>query len=38
LHKEELHNLHQSPDIIRVAQARLVRWAGCIAGMVGVRN
>jgi hypothetical protein len=28
LHNEELHNLYASPNIIRVAKSKRVRWAG----------
>jgi hypothetical protein len=33
LHNEELHNLYSSPDIIRKANSRLMRWAGHVARM-----
>jgi hypothetical protein len=38
LHNEELHNLHTSPDIIRVIKSRRMRWAGHIACMGKMRN
>jgi hypothetical protein len=28
LHKEELHNLHSSPNIIRMIKSTRMRWAG----------
>jgi hypothetical protein len=28
LHNEELHNLHYSPNIIRMIKSRRMRWAG----------
>jgi hypothetical protein len=33
LHNEELHNLHFSPNIIRMIKSRRVRWAGYVARM-----
>jgi hypothetical protein len=33
LHNEELHNLHSSPNIIRMIKSRRMRWAGHVAGM-----
>jgi hypothetical protein len=27
LHNEELHNLHSSPDVIRMIKSRMMRWA-----------
>jgi hypothetical protein len=33
LHSEELHNLYSSPDIIRQAKSRRMRWAGRVARM-----
>jgi hypothetical protein len=30
---EELHNLYSSPDIIRQAKSRRMRWAGHVARM-----
>jgi hypothetical protein len=31
LHNEELHNLHSSPNIIRIIKPRRMRWAGHVA-------
>jgi hypothetical protein len=31
LHKEELHNLYSSPNIIRMIKARRMRWVGHVA-------
>jgi uncharacterized membrane protein len=33
LYNEELHNLYSSPNIIRVAKSRRMRWAGHVARM-----
>jgi hypothetical protein len=33
LHNEELHNLHSSPNIIRMIKSRRMRWAGHVARM-----
>jgi hypothetical protein len=33
LHNDEFHNLHYSPDIVRVIKSRRMRWAGHVAGM-----
>jgi hypothetical protein len=33
LHREELHNLYSSPDIIRQVKSRRTRWAGDVARM-----
>jgi hypothetical protein len=38
LHKEELHDLYSSPNIIRVIKSRRVRWAGHVARMWEIRN
>jgi hypothetical protein len=35
LHNEELHGLYSSPSIIRVIEARRMRWAGHVARMGG---
>jgi hypothetical protein len=31
VYREELHDLHSSPNIIRVTQSRRMRWAGHVA-------
>jgi hypothetical protein len=33
LHNDELHNLHSSPNIVRVIKSRKMRWAGHMARM-----
>jgi hypothetical protein len=33
LHREELHNLYSSPDIIRQVKSRQMRWAWHVARM-----
>jgi hypothetical protein len=33
LHNEELHNMYSSPDMIRQAKSRRMRWAGHVARM-----
>jgi hypothetical protein len=33
LHKEELHDFYSSPSIIRIINARRMRWAGHVAQM-----
>jgi hypothetical protein len=33
LHNEELRNLYASPNIIRVNNARSMKWAGEVSGM-----
>jgi hypothetical protein len=38
LHNEELHNLYNSPRMIRVIKSRMVRWAEHVARMVDMRN
>jgi hypothetical protein len=38
LHKEELHNLYASPNIIRVIISRNMRWVGRVAYMGEVEN
>jgi hypothetical protein len=37
LHNEELYNLYASPSIIRIINARRMRWAGHVA-RTGKRN
>jgi hypothetical protein len=31
LHKEDLHDLYSSPNIIRVIKSRKIRWVGHVA-------
>jgi hypothetical protein len=38
LHKEELHNLHSSPGIIRIIKSRRMGWAGHVARIGEKRN
>jgi hypothetical protein len=38
LRNEELHNLHSSPNIIRMIKARRMRWAGHVALIGGKRD
>jgi hypothetical protein len=38
LHNKELHNLYDSPNVIRLIKARRVRWAGHVVGMEEMRN
>jgi hypothetical protein len=33
LHNEELRNLYDSPNIIRVIKSRMMRWTGHVARM-----
>jgi hypothetical protein len=33
LHKEELNDLHSSPNIVRVVKSRQMRWGGHVAPM-----
>jgi hypothetical protein len=37
LHNEELHNLHSSPNIIRMIKSRRMGWAGHVARMERTR-
>jgi hypothetical protein len=38
LHREELHNLYKSPDIIRQIKSSRMRWVGHVALMGEERN
>jgi hypothetical protein len=38
LHNDELHNLHSSPNIIRMIKSRRMRWAGNVVRMGETRN
>jgi hypothetical protein len=38
LHNEELHNLHDSVNIIRVIESGTMRWAGHITSMGETKN
>jgi len=38
LHKEELHDLYASPNIIRLIKSRRIRFAGHAARMGEMRN
>jgi hypothetical protein len=38
LHNKELHNLHSSPNIIRMMPPRRMRWAGHVARIEEDRN
>jgi hypothetical protein len=38
LHKEDLHNLYSSPNIIRIIKSRRKMWAGQIARIGEKRN
>jgi hypothetical protein len=33
LHNDELHSLYSSPNIVRVINSRMMRWAGHVARM-----
>jgi len=33
LHDDEFHNLHSSPNIVRMIKSRRTRWAGHVARM-----
>jgi hypothetical protein len=38
LHNEELHSLYSSPNIIKMAMSRRMRWAGHVARIGAKRN
>jgi hypothetical protein len=38
LHSKQLHNLHVSPNTIRIIKSRRVKWAGLVAGMGEITN
>jgi hypothetical protein len=38
LHNEELHDLHSSPNIVRMIKSIRMRWAGHVAWMGGERR
>jgi hypothetical protein len=38
LHNGKLHNLHASPNIVRVSKWRRIRWVGHVARMSAIRN
>jgi hypothetical protein len=38
LHNEELHNLHASPNVIRVIKSKRMSWTGHVARMEEMRN
>jgi hypothetical protein len=38
LHKEKLHNLYSSPNIIRMIESRRMRWTGSVARIGEERN
>jgi hypothetical protein len=38
LHKEELHNLHASPNTIMVIKSRMMRWVNNIEGVEEMRH
>jgi hypothetical protein len=38
IHNEELYNLHASPSIIRVIKSMMLKQAGHVARMGGMRN
>jgi hypothetical protein len=37
-HNEELHNIHGSPNIIRVIKSRRMKWAGHVARVEEMRK
>jgi hypothetical protein len=38
LHNKELHNLHSSPDVVRMIRSRRMRRTGHVARMGEMRN
>jgi hypothetical protein len=38
LHNEEIHNLHSSPNIIRMIKSRKMKWTGHVARMGAKKN
>jgi hypothetical protein len=38
LHKDDIHNLYSSPNIVRVIKSSRTRWAGHVARMSGGRG
>jgi hypothetical protein len=38
LHKEELHDLYSSPNIIKIMKSKRMRWAGHVARIGEKRN
>jgi hypothetical protein len=38
LHKEELHNLYSSPNIVKVTKSRSMRWETHIVRLIEERN
>jgi hypothetical protein len=38
LHNDELHNLHSSPNVIRMVKLWSMRWTGHVARMGEMRN